>query len=286
MVKSSLKEIFFPNEDIAKTELDFFNASLGGVLTNDERYFLERMWAKETGEFARYGDFIVSEDRNADGIRIVRSCFTDYCLSKAGIDAISLDSLASLMKQNLYPFTGRHVSVLDWLREQKFACVRYYDNIAFRWLETVSPGSECITLKSEHDAIIDWEGDIFCNNYDIPQREIDCLNDCIKGAQTPEERFFFERIKAKETGEFAPSADLLISEHDNADEIYFVRYYYTEYKLGSMRKNLDWTAYCISFEDLLNEDLYPLLGCHLTIIEWLREQKFACVGYNGNYALD
>ena len=130
-----------------------------------------------------------------------------------------------------------------------------------------------------------WEHDIFFENDQISQREVDFIDKRIAEARTNEERYFLERIKAKETGEFAPSADLLVSERDNADELFLVRYYFTEYKIDSMRASCGSSIYCISFEDLMKEDLCPLLGRHVTIVEWLREQKFACVGYYGNYAL-
>lgn len=130
-----------------------------------------------------------------------------------------------------------------------------------------------------------WERDIFFENDQISPREVGFIDKCIADAQTNEERYFLERIKAKEMGEFAPSADLMVSEIDNADELFFVRYYFTEYKIGSMRDTSGSSIYCISFEDLMKEDLCPLLNRHMTILEWLREQKFACVGYYGNFAL-
>lgn len=130
-----------------------------------------------------------------------------------------------------------------------------------------------------------WERDIFFENDQISQREVDFIDKCIADAQTNEERYFLERIKAKEMGEFAPSADLLVSERDNADQLFLVRYYFTEYKIDSMSARSGSSIYCISFEDLMKEDLGQLLGRRVTILDWLREQKFACVGYYGNYAL-
>ncbi|MGN0029489.1 MAG: hypothetical protein ACI35Q_07185 [Marinilabiliaceae bacterium] len=127
-----------------------------------------------------------------------------------------------------------------------------------------------------------WERDVFFENGQISQREVDFIDKCIADAQTNEERYFLERIKAKEMGEFAPSSDLLVSEQDNADELYFVRHYFTEYSVG--RSGMS-PIYCVSFEDIMKEKLFPLLGRNVTILDWLREQKFACVGYYGNNAL-
>lgn len=126
---------------------------------------------------------------------------------------------------------------------------------------------------------------IFFENEDMPQCDIDTLNNCLASAQSPEERDFFVRIKAKETGEFAPSADLLIDEDDNDDKVFLVRYYFTEYKVGRKGVKLDWPIYHDNFSEMINEDLFPLLGRHVSLHEWLREQKFACVRYDGNYAL-
>lgn len=127
-----------------------------------------------------------------------------------------------------------------------------------------------------------WERDIFFENDQISPREVGFIDKCIADAQTNEERYFLERIKAKEMGEFAPSADLMVSERDNADELYFVRHYFTEFSVGRTGKG---SIYCVTFEGIVNEDLCPLLNRHMTILEWLREQKFACVGYYGNFAL-
>lgn len=130
-----------------------------------------------------------------------------------------------------------------------------------------------------------WKEDIFFENEDMPQCDIDILCECLANAQTTEERIFFEQIKAKEIGEFAPSADLLIDEDDNEDNIFLVRYYFTEYKVGRAGVKLDWPVYHDNFREIIKEDLFPLLGRHISLLDWLREQRFACVRYDGNYAL-
>ena len=49
---------------------------------------------------------------------------------------------------------------------------------------------------------------------------------------TPNEANFFKNMKFKEEYEPTLSNDLIISEHDNADEIYLVRVEYDEYLVG------------------------------------------------------
>lgn len=127
-----------------------------------------------------------------------------------------------------------------------------------------------------------WECDVFFKNDEIRQSEIDFIDRCIDDAPTDEERYFLERIKAKELGEFAPSSDLLVSEFDNADEIFFVRHYFSEFSVGRKGRK---SIYRISFEEISNADLFPLLDRSVTLLEWLREQGFTCVGYYGNNAL-
>jgi len=98
-----------------------------------------------------------------------------------------------------------------------------------------------------------------------------------------EEKLFFERMKEKVEGEFAPSADLIMSEKENNDEIFIVRYYFHEFKIG--RHNSGDEIYEDSFLSFVSADLFPVLGRHITLIDWLRETAFKGVDYDGNSIL-
>lgn len=101
------------------------------------------------------------------------------------------------------------------------------------------------------------------------------------------EKFFFSQMEKKELGEFAPSADLLLSEHDNKDRLYLIRYNFDEYKIGKglvNERNVE-GIHADSLSELLDVDLFPFLGRHMSFLTWLRDNDFRGLNYNGNYAL-
>lgn len=130
-----------------------------------------------------------------------------------------------------------------------------------------------------------WEDDIFYENEEMPEENIKMFEEAVAKNLSGEERFFYERMREKETGEFAPSADLLIDEDDNADRLFLVGYYFSEWRLGQADGRRLKAVYSESLSELLSTDLFPYLDRHMTVLEWLREHKFLCVRYNGNYAI-
>lgn len=101
---------------------------------------------------------------------------------------------------------------------------------------------------------------------------------------SPNERRFFERMKEKVEGEFAPSADIMMIEDSNEEEVFIIRYYFHEFKIG--KHNWDEAVYEDSFSKFIRADMYILLGRHVTLLEWLREIDFKGVNYNGNCILN
>lgn len=108
-----------------------------------------------------------------------------------------------------------------------------------------------------------------------------------KAFESPAEQKFWKEMKKKVLGEFAPSGDLLMSEHFNEDLIYLVRYYFHEFRIGKglVNNRTRGSIYVDSFTEAINADLYPLLDRHILLIEWLREIDFKGIDYEGNYAL-
>lgn len=126
--------------------------------------------------------------------------------------------------------------------------------------------------------------DVFVCNDDLCESDRILFEEMQK-KQFPEwERIFFEKMREKEEGEFAPSADIVINEYSNADEIYLIRYYYNEYKIGRglPRHRCAKAIYNDSLDATLNTDIFPLLGRHISFLSWLEENQFRCVDYNGN----
>lgn len=96
------------------------------------------------------------------------------------------------------------------------------------------------------------------------------------------ERVFFEKMEYKELYEYPISSfDVILSELDNDEGIYFVKCYTSEYLIG--RKTKDFVKKLknvpTSLNEALNEDLFVLLGEYFTLWEWLRMRDFANLNY-------
>lgn len=126
--------------------------------------------------------------------------------------------------------------------------------------------------------------DVFIKNEQMKEDDINLFNLMLSQNISNKERDFFQHMKEKEEGEFAPSADILIDEHDNNDEIYFIRYYYEEYKIGHglPGKRCVKAIYHDNLNETLKSDLFPLIGKHITFLDWLRENNFNGINYYGN----
>lgn len=97
------------------------------------------------------------------------------------------------------------------------------------------------------------------------------------------ERMFFEKMEYKELYEYPISSfDVILSELDNDEGIYSVKCYASEYLIGkkteeTVKKLKDVPE---SLNDALNEDLFALLGVHVTLWEWLKRRDFKAMNYN------
>lgn len=97
------------------------------------------------------------------------------------------------------------------------------------------------------------------------------------------ERVFFEKMEYKELYEYPISSfDVILSELDNDEGIFFVKCYTSEYLIGKKAKDLVKKLKDVptSLSDALNEDLFILLGKHITLWEWLRMRDFSNLNYN------
>lgn len=122
--------------------------------------------------------------------------------------------------------------------------------------------------------------EVFIENLEMYKEDVEFFATIFKEKMPEQERIFFEKMKEKVEGEFAPSADIMMLEENNKDEIYLIRYYFSEFKIG--RLNSDNDIYSITFAQVINEDMFILLGRHITLLEWLREIDFQGLNYNGN----
>lgn len=97
------------------------------------------------------------------------------------------------------------------------------------------------------------------------------------------ERLFFENMEYKELYEYPISSfDVILSEFDNDEGIYFVKCYTSEYLIGKKTNDLVKKLKSVptSLNEALNEDLFILLGEHCTLLEWLRKRDFTNLNYS------
>jgi len=126
--------------------------------------------------------------------------------------------------------------------------------------------------------------EVFIENEEMEQEDIQ-LFDKVLSSDLPEKaREFFEKMKAKEEGECAPSADLIMDERENDYNIFVVRYFFDEYKIGRMELGREY-IYALSLNEAINADMFILLDEHITFLDWLRRINFKGVNYNGNSIL-
>jgi len=126
--------------------------------------------------------------------------------------------------------------------------------------------------------------EVFIENEEMEQEDIQLFDKMLSSDLSVKEREFFEKMKAKEEGECAPSADLIMNEKENDYNIYVVRYFFDEYKIGRMELGREY-IYALSLNEAINADMFPLLDEHITFLDWLRRIGFKGVNYNGNSIL-
>ncbi len=107
-----------------------------------------------------------------------------------------------------------------------------------------------------------------------------------KNSITPNEANFFKNMQFKEEYEPTLSNDLIISEHDNSDEIYLVRVEYDEYLLGhGTVDHRDEELHVMKLSEALAGNFKQVgdLDRDSTFWQWLRECDYKCVQYDHNY---
>jgi len=101
------------------------------------------------------------------------------------------------------------------------------------------------------------------------------------------EKVFFETLREKMLTELAPCKELLISEQNNADQVYLIRDQYDEFILGQgIGENRKTEVHKMKLYDILhvnmNENGY--LSENISFWEWLRRIDYEGVMYDHNYA--
>lgn len=100
---------------------------------------------------------------------------------------------------------------------------------------------------------------------------------------TKNESIFFEKMEYKELYEYPISLfDVILSENDNEQGLYFVKCYCCEYLIGINNSTVMFELSCIpdSLSEALDTDLFPLLNKHITLLEWFRQRDYKGLNYN------
>lgn len=117
----------------------------------------------------------------------------------------------------------------------------------------------------------------------LSQEDILLFRTMAEHYQSENERIFFETMKYKEEYELAFMNDLLLTEDDNEDKLFFIRIYADEYEvgLGSAKKHFQ------SLADALNMSLSEIgfpTNCE-NFGEWLRQRDYNGINYDRNIDL-
>ncbi len=101
------------------------------------------------------------------------------------------------------------------------------------------------------------------------------------------EKVFFETLREKMLTELAPCKELLISEQNNADQVYLIREQYDEFILGQgIGVNRKTEVHKMKLYDILHVNMKEngYLSDNIMFWDWLRRIDYVGVMYNHNYA--
>lgn len=106
----------------------------------------------------------------------------------------------------------------------------------------------------------------------------------LEEARTPNEKEFFEQLLYKEHHEPAAMYEVLMHDRDNEECIYILRDGYDEYTIGftSDEKGPDKQSEWGGLFFFLEQDMWPYIGRHISVLEWLRERDFRGICYDRN----
>lgn len=100
------------------------------------------------------------------------------------------------------------------------------------------------------------------------------------------EENFFKNIQFKQEYECTLLNDLLVSEYENADEIYVIREVFDEYVVGhGIGTDGAQEEHVMNLSEALALNLKELgfIDRDLTLLDWLRECDYRVVNYGRNY---
>ena len=121
----------------------------------------------------------------------------------------------------------------------------------------------------------DWEYIV-----DTPEE----FDDAIQNAESDNESKFFKTLMYKVVHEPAASNDVLMHNEDNEDGIYILRVS-DDFMIGKKDENGMDACTPSEYSGLfffLSTDMYPYLGHHITVGEWLKRRDYGGIRYDAN----
>ena len=117
----------------------------------------------------------------------------------------------------------------------------------------------------------------------LSQEDVQLFASMAESYQSEEERIFFETMKYKEEYELAFMNDLLLTEEDNEDKLYFIRIYADEYEIGLGATKKHFQSLADALQMNLSEIGMPASDC--TFGQWLQRRNYKGIHYDRNIEL-
>lgn len=120
-------------EWIADTPEEFEDAIKNSITVN-ERNFFEKLRYKILNETAFSNDVLMHEKDNENGLYILRVGTDDILIGRnlsnpdEKTSPEEYSGLFLALEQDLHKYVGRHITLLDWLRERDYMGIRYDAN--------------------------------------------------------------------------------------------------------------------------------------------------------------
>ena len=127
------KQEFDPWDYVVDTPEEF-DAAIQNAVSDKEREFFERLRYKILHETAASNDVLMHENDNEDGLYILRVGTDDIMIGRnmekpdEKSSPVEISGLFGALEEDINEYVGRHVTLLDWLRERDYQGVRYDTN--------------------------------------------------------------------------------------------------------------------------------------------------------------
>lgn len=115
-----------------------FEQAIKNAISENERVFFETFRYKVLNETAFSNDVLMDNLDNEDGLYILRVRVDDVMIGRRTPDdmevgaPVEFEGIFAVVDEDLFEWIGRHVTLLQWLRERDFSGIRYDANNDYR----------------------------------------------------------------------------------------------------------------------------------------------------------